>query len=353
MICCDGTWNTPDQRDEGKVSPTNVVKTALSVAERDPGGSAQLVYYDKGVGTAWRDRLTGGAFGYGLSDNIRQAYGYLVDHYEPGDDIFLFGFSRGAYTARSTAGFIRNCGLLRREHASRIDEAYALYRRRDDDSHPTGAEAQIFRRMYAQEIRITFIGVWDTVGALGIPWSILRVFNRRLEFHDVKLSSYVKNAFQALAIDERRRIFVPAIWEKQPHASDQVLEQVWFAGVHSNVGGGYADTGLSDIAFLWMKTKAEGCGLVFREDYVKANIHPDVSGVLRDSRTGMYRLIPGYLRPIGAVKDGAEAAHRSAVDRMERREDPVYRPPNLIRYLGAGGRATPQRSGSNEPDVSR
>jgi uncharacterized protein (DUF2235 family) len=299
VVCCDGTWNTPDQQDNGKPSPTNVVRTVRTVAERDSGGRRQLVYYDEGVGTRWFDHLTGGAFGYGLSANIRQAYRYLVRHYQPGDEIFLFGFSRGAYTARSTAGLIRNCGLLKRKHIGRIDEAYAFYRRRDDASHPTGAEAQDFRRKYSQEIRIKFIGVWDTVGALGIPFGILRFFNRVLEFHDVKLSSYVENAFQALAIDEKRKFFVPAIWEQQAHAADQVLEQAWFAGAHSNVGGGYADSGLSDIAFLWIKNKAERCGLAFNEDYVAANIHPDVRGVLRDSKTWIYRLIPDYLRPIG------------------------------------------------------
>ena len=340
MVCCDGTWNTPDQQDNGKPSPTNVVKTVRTVAKRDSGGSPQLVYYDEGVGTHWFDRLTGGAFGYGLSTNIRQAYRYLVRHYEPGDEVFLFGFSRGAYTARSTAGFIRKCGLLKREHASRIDEAYAFYRRRDDGSHPAGVEAQDFRRKYSHEIRIRFIGVWDTVGALGIPFHILRVFNRRLEFHDVKLSSYVENAFQALAIDEKRRIFIPAIWQKQPHAVDQVLEQVWFAGVHSNVGGGYADSSLSDIAFLWMKNRAERCGLAFNEDYVEANIHADVSGELRDSKTGMYALIPDYFRPIGKVSPETEAAHRGAVERMERRLSPAYRPQNLMKYLSGNAKVT-------------
>jgi len=340
VVCCDGTWNTPDQQDNGKPSPTNVVKTVRTVAEVDSRGSPQLVYYDEGVGTAWRDRLTGGAFGYGLSENIRQAYRYLVDHYEPADEVFLFGFSRGAYTARSTAGFIRKCGLLTRENAFRIDEAYDFYRRRDVASHPTGAEAQKFRLKYSREIRIKFIGVWDTVGALGIPFGILRIFNRVLEFHDVKLSSYVENAFQALAIDEKRKFFVPAIWEQQAHAVDQVLEQAWFAGVHSNVGGGYADSGLSDIAFLWIKNKAERCGLAFNEDYVAANIHPDVRGVLRESKTGFYRLIPDDLRPIGEVTTGAEAVHRSAVERMELRMRPAYRPSSLVNYLKAGGRVT-------------
>lgn len=339
-VCCDGTWNTPEHRDEGKVSPTNVVKMAQAIAERDPGGAPQLVYYDEGVGTRWLDHLRGGAFGYGLSENIRQAYRYLVEHYEPGDEIFLFGFSRGAYTARSAAGFIRKCGLLKREHAFRIDEAYTFYRRRDDASHPAAQEAQDFRSRYAREIRIKFIGVWDTVGALGIPFGLLSIFNRVLEFHDVKLSSYVDCAFQALAIDERRRFFVPAIWERQAHAVDQVVEQAWFAGVHSNVGGGYADAGLSDISFQWIREKASGCGLAFRDDYIQRRVHPDVAGEMRDSKRGLYRLIPDYLRPIGRGKEGAEAVHRTAIERMERRDGPPYRPRNLVEFLNAGGRVT-------------
>ena len=338
VVCCDGTWNKPEQRDEGKPSPTNVVKVARAVAERDSGGSRQLVYYDRGVGTRWLEHLRGGAFGYGLSENIRQAYRYLVDRYETGDEIFLFGFSRGAYTARSTAGFIRKCGLLKREHAGRIDEAYDFYSRRDDASHPTGDEAQTFRRLYAHEIHIKFVGVWDTVGALGIPFGLLNIYNRKLEFHDVKLSSYIDNAFQALAIDEKRRFFRPAMWERQAHSMGQVFEQAWFAGVHSNIGGGYADAGLSDISLLWMVKKAEGCGLAFNEDYVRSRIRPDPFGELRDSKRGIYRLLPDYLRPIGAVKEGAEVVHRTAVERMKRPLGPPYRPQSLIEYLNAGGR---------------
>lgn len=339
VVCCDGTWNKPDQRDEGKLSPTNVVKVKRAVAERGPGDTTQLVYYDRGVGTRWLEHLRGGAFGYGLSENIRQAYRYLVNHYEPGDDIFLFGFSRGAYTARSTSGFIRKCGLLKREHAGRIEEAYAFYRRRDEASHPTGEEATTFRRLYSREIRIKFIGVWDTVGALGIPFGFLSsIFNRKLAFHDVKLSSYVDNAFQALAIDERRRFFAPAIWEQQAHAVGQVIEQAWFAGVHSNIGGGYADAGLSDISLLWILTKAAGCGLALKDDYVPSQVHPNPAGELRDSKTGFYRLIPDHLRPIGAAKEGAEAVHRSAVERMKQAAGTSYRPQSLVEYLNSGGR---------------
>ena len=119
-----------------------------------------------------------------------------------------------------------------------------------------------------------------------------------------------------------------------------ILRESYSPRAHSNVGGGCADSGLSDVAFLWIKDKAERCGLVFNEDYVRANIYPNVSGDLRDSKTGIYRLIPDYLRPIGAVGTGEEAVHRSAVERMERRARPAYSPPNLTKYLKAGGRVT-------------
>lgn len=331
VVCCDGTWNTPDQKDRGQVRPSNVAKTALTLAPRSRDGREQVLYYDRGVGTGgWWDRLVGGAFGHGLGRNIKSAYRFLVKHYEEGDEIFLFGFSRGAYTVRSTAGLLRNCGLLRREHAQRLGEAYRLYRRRDPQSHPESFEARIFRRMYAQTVRIKFIGVWDTVGALGIPLDGLRLVNRLLglEFHDVKLSSYVEHAYQALAIDEKRRPFRPAVWERQAHSAHQTLEQAWFAGTHSNVGGGYADTGLSDLAFMWMKERAEACGLAFDARAIeRLGVRPCWNGVLRDSKTGLYRRFRDHHREIGRAPNGNESVHPSVWRRVQARAD--YRPVNL------------------------
>ncbi len=137
VICCDGTWNTPDRVDRGEVCPSNVAKIALSIARAGADGTEQLLYYDKGVGTGMSDRLRGGAFGWGLSRHIQECYRFVVDWFEPGDELFLFGFSRGAYTARSLAGLIRNAGVLRREHARRLSTGYELYRRRGP-SHTHG-----------------------------------------------------------------------------------------------------------------------------------------------------------------------------------------------------------------------
>ena len=336
VVCCDGTWNTPDHVDRGRVSPTNVVKTALTVAAQRTDGTAQVVHYHSGVGTGTFDHLRGGAFGYGLSANILEAYRFLVRHFEPGDALYLFGFSRGAYTARCLAGLVRNSGIVRTASPGLLDQAYALYRRRDDASHPRGVEACLFRRMHAHETRIRCIGVWDTVGALGIPGGGFRLLNRRWAFHDVDLSTTVDNAFQALAADEERKVFVPSVWRRQPGANGQRLEQAWFAGAHSNVGGGYADAGLSDLAFLWMKQRAEECGLEFDEEAVRNATRPDPRGELRDSSVGIYRFLPRHRRPIGEAPGGDESVDDSVVARIE--SVGAYRPENVLAYLRRAGR---------------
>ena len=337
VVCCDGTWNTPDHLDRGRVSPSNVVKTALAVAAVRSDGTPQIVHYDRGVGTGMLDHLRGGAFGFGLSANILEAYRFLARRFEPGDALFLFGFSRGAYTARSLAGLIRNCGVPKTPSPDLIKTAYALYRRRDDASHPRGIEARLFRRMHAHETRIRCIGVWDTVGALGIPGGGFRWLNRRWAFHDVDLSSTVDNAFQALAADEERKVFVPSLWRRQPGSNGQRLEQVWFAGAHSNIGGGYADPGLSDVAFLWMKQRAEECGLDFDAAVVRDATRPDPLGELRDSSVGVYRFLPRRRRPIGETPGANESVHGSVPARLA--GVPGYRPENVLAFLRRTGRA--------------
>jgi uncharacterized protein (DUF2235 family) len=354
VICCDGTWNTPDQKDRGEVRPSNVAKTALSIAPLDEKGLEQLVYYDKGVGTDWYDRIRGGLTGGGISENIQQAYTYLAEQYREGDEVFLFGFSRGAYTVRSVCGLIRNCGLLKRKNIGRLDEAYNLYRRRDAKSHPTSIEAELFRRSYSREIEIRFLGVWDTVGALGIPIGHFEITNKLLDllygiqFHDVELSYIVKNAFQALAIDEHRAPFKPCVWKQQEHAKrlGQRLEQLWFSGVHTNIGGGYQCSGLSDCAFEWMRDRAMQCGLSF-DSFALGHQHIFLTpkwdgwnGELRNSKTGVYRLFPDYLRGIGTGENANEAVHHTAVKRFNDYIDPktnrAYQPENLATYLSKG-----------------
>ncbi|HET6653031.1 MAG TPA: DUF2235 domain-containing protein [Nocardioides sp.] len=330
IMCCDGTWNTPDQQNGGRPSPTNVTKTALAIAQRDRLGVEQRVHYQRGVGTSRWERLRGGAFGLGLSRDVCNTYRFIVRNFEPGDELFFFGFSRGAFTARSTVGFVRNAGILRRHEEDRIDQAYQLYRSRS--AKPRSTEARLFRQSYSFETRIRFIGVWDTVGALGIPLSGLRwvnALNRRWQFHDTELSPTVDAAFHALAIDEKRRPFEPALWRPRPDAGDQQLEQVWFAGAHSDVGGGHPQSQLSDIALSWMVGRAATCGLAFDKD--APTYDPAwATGPLHESRNGFYRLLPPYTRPIGVGDPRSEYAASSAVERHKRGE---YTPPGLSAYL--------------------
>ena len=333
IICSDGTWFTPEHKHQGAVTPSNVYKMTCAIAPQARDGTPQVVFYSKGVGTSWGlNRFFGGAFGSGLFKNIDAAYSFLVQNYAEGDEIYFLGFSRGAYTVRSTVGLIRKCGLLQKIHSERFAEAYELYRRRDLVADTP--EAKRFREDYAREVRIKFLGVWETVGALGIPLGVLGGLTRkRYLFHDVRLSRIVENAYHAVAIDERRKPFTPALWEVTDSAQQNV-EQVWFAGVHNNVGGGYRDHGLSDIAFLWMQEKAAACGLSFDETYIKKILAPNYAGGINRSKTLL------FYRLLGAAKFRAiaqqNAAHESLHDSARRRfhdEALAYKPPNLADYL--------------------
>ena len=326
IICSDGTWNSPDQR-----FPTSVVRISHLIVPQAPDGTPQIVFYDRGVGTGnLLDRITGGAFGQGLDKNIEDAYWFLMNNFSDGDEVFLFGFSRGAYTVRSTAGFIRKCGLLRKAHAQKFQQAYGLYRRRDPTADSPDVAA--FRQSYSREIDIKFIGVWDTVGALGVPLRGLRWLSRRTyEFHDTQLSRRVKFGYHAIGIDERRSPFRPTLWTGTPKPG-QVVEQGWFAGVHSDVGGGYAEQGLADVALKWMIDKARACGLAFQDDDVAKTVDPRPLDVLHNSMTGLYRLTPGIARQMGTESQATEALHRAANVRHDNQQV-RYAPENLLEYL--------------------
>jgi len=322
VICCDGTWNDPETR-----RVTNVVRMARAVRPVARDGAAQVVFYDWGIGTGGRfDRISGGAFGRGLDRHIQDVYRFLVHNYARHDQIFLIGFSRGAYTARSTAGFIRNCGILKKKYASMIPEAYELYRSK---SRPASALSTRFRREHSRESRIKLLGVWDTVGALGVPLRMFKRFNAsRYNFHDTKLSRSVEHAYHALAIDEKRKPFKPTLWATRP-STRQVAEQAWFAGVHSDIGGAYPETGLANVAFRWMADKVQHCGLDLAQDYIR-QFKPDPGGRLHNSMTPLYRAMGRYLRPIGKQRTGREALHPSV---LKRRDALRYRPENLLEYL--------------------
>ena len=252
VICCDGTGNQ-----YGK-NHTNVLKLFEQVSKAP---DRQVAFYDPGVGTSGGSRLVtytgrfiaklaGLALGYGITRNIEDAYLYLMDQYEEGDRVYIFGFSRGAFTARALAEMLCKVGLLHRARWNLVSYASHMYRFGDSDT------AKDFKDTFSRRCDPHFVGVWDTVKSVGlIDW-------RR--FHTDTLDKNIAHGYHALAIDEKRWKFRPSIWE-EPEDTAQTIEQVWFAGVHSDVGGYYDEAELSDIALRWMLRKALDCGLDLKD----------------------------------------------------------------------------------------
>lgn len=322
ISCSDGTWNHPDETDEGQKADTNVLKLHNFIAAEATGSNGEIIkqvkFYDRGIGTTSKKsaNILEGITGAGLDQNIKDGYNFIMNQYEDGDEIYLFGFSRGAYTARSIAGFIRNCGILKNGYYHLLDEAYTLYRDRTDKTTPDSGAMKDFKSKYCYEPRIKMIGVWDTVGSLGLPLNVFKKWNfKKYAFHDVMLSRIVDYAYHALAIQERRKTFEPTLWEKNEDVDpehQQVLEQVWFTGVHSNIGGGYADAGLSNITLKWMMCKAENVGLHFK---IEPMFLPDIKGVLRNSATWYYKLLGLGWRSICDKENTAQMIHKSVANR--------------------------------------
>lgn len=278
IVCCDGTW----QSQNNKV-PTNVFKIAQAVkstAKKKQGEVAQVLYYDPGIGTieskeskqSWLKsaidtlkKIGGGAFGWWIDEKIESAYIFLCLNYLPGDEIYLFGFSRGAYTVRSLAGLINCCGLLKRPDINKTAEAYRIYRLREQKQRQQEA-SDFCDSSQTQRVELKFLGCWDTVGALGlpdlIPWlTIDKIFKQKYKFHDFELSPMIQNARHAIALDETKPAFEVAIMKAGANFNG-TLKQVWFPGDHGCVGGGTAETlGLSNAALKWMADEASQLGL--------------------------------------------------------------------------------------------
>jgi uncharacterized protein (DUF2235 family) len=322
VICCDGTW----QRLYGP-SLTNVALTARAVAARDSRGNAQIVYYSAGVGASLdRVSLWQGMTGDDLDDHLLEAWLFVNLNYEPGDQLYLFGFSRGAYTVRSLAGLLRKIGILRRESVDKANDALTLYRNK-----AAGADSEATERFRAKhciawprlampftappvDLRIRYLGVWDTVGQLGIP-RVLPVslgVNAAYEFHDTALSRSVEFARHGVAIDERRAAFSPTLWSNlerfnTPGATPRV-EQMWFPGDHGGVGGGMA-RGLSNCALMWVLEGAERAGLALAREPGSV-----ISGCLAEIDP-IYCAIP-RLKPF-SVLSLAGARWRKGLERIE------------------------------------
>jgi uncharacterized protein (DUF2235 family) len=363
IICSDGTGNTAI-----KGRGTNVFKMFeaidLNGHRTDPTLDPQIAFYDDGVGTETflPLKLLGGAFGFGLAKNVRNLYMDLVRIYDPGDRIYLFGFSRGAFTVRAVAGLIAKCGVLDRDKLPTTDallktvaKAYSTYRRSyrtwlgqllHSDQRDLAA-MQRFKQSHSLpgDVRIHFIGVWDTVDAVGGPFHSSDIINavfHRFKFPDRKLSDLVDWAAQALSIDEARAAFQPVLWEAKPN-----IEQVWFSGVHSNVGGGYPKQGMSLVTLDWMIEKARAHGLRIladdRNDYWE---HGNVDDKMYDSRAGLgvfYRWLPRNMQRLCDQQQVAAAIHLSVLERIAHGTD-GYAPGTLA--PGADIVFTP----SNDPE---
>jgi uncharacterized protein (DUF2235 family) len=338
IICSDGTGNTSI-----KGRGTNVFKLFEAVDvnghRTDVMLTPQVAFYDDGVGTSdWKLlKILGGAFGIGLSRNVRQLYKELVRVYDGGaepDQIYVFGFSRGAFTVRTLAGFINNQGILARQANDtpealdhRIKEAYKAYRR---CYRPALWRMWPWRRLFPAvprptsegKPRIRFIGVWDTVDAVGLPFHVADIWNKlvyQFKFENRDLGQNVEQACHALAIDDERAAFSPVLWN-QP-ASETRIEQVWFPGSHSNVGGGYPKQGMSLVSLDWMMEKASHAGLRFlQSDRQFCRDHLNGDDKLYDPRAGVgvfYRWKP---RDITELSRKAQierpVVHISALERV-------------------------------------
>ena len=350
----DGTWNVVGTN-------TNVWRLRCLCADKSTDGATQLGYYDQGV-----NGVAGGAWAKGLSENICEAYDWILDNYEDGDEIFIFGFSRGAFTARSLAGLITILGLLKPGGPLGVNQLYDRYRRESSDrsiyklAEEAGALAgeDSWILKYSRETNIKMIGVWDTVGAIGIPTPLLSIpgiSSSAFGFHHTGMRQPIQNAFHAVAIDEHRPKFAPTLWTvrtppdepPKPMRPFTSLEQRWFVGAHANVGGGCYDDLLAQIPLRWIMRKAASFGLTFREeivlegDEVLNTIYPSYEKFLK----GTYRLVfnRSYRSIGGAPEEKGDGTHTNINEAIDAsvfdrwRRNATYRPPNLASWAEQHG----------------
>lgn len=321
ILCCDGTWHDADRQ-----RPSNVLVLARAIAPASSQDVPQITLYLPGIGADSVAPLTSAATGLGLDRDIQDAYRFLVHNYHEGDEIWCFGYSRGAYAVRSLVGLLRNTWLLHKSQAQRIAAAYHIYRTlwgADADN------ATRFRLAWCRPVEVHFLGVWDTVGALGIPVPVLRTLSaERYSFHDTSLSGIVRNARHALAIDERRKAFAPTLWHTRRGRTH--TEQCWFSGGHADVGGGLRKAELSAISLRWISEAAMGCGLSLDENFLESVYDlPDATTVGRRTH-GIWGALGRQWRAIGETNHD-ETVHSTAEQRFLR--DPGYRPQNLKAYM--------------------
>ncbi len=329
IICADGTWNKPEE-DVSTDFPTNILKTARAITPHH-NGINQHVFYDWGLGS-YHSGITAGISGKGIHKNILDGYRYIVQNYSNGDNIYLFGFSRGAYTVRALSGLINNCGILKRENARLISSAWKIFKNPSTENHPKGENAKSFREEFCHDSNtIHFIGVYDTVGSLGIPFSLMGLFDADDEFYDTKMGSNISVSRHALAIDEERKDFEPTVWTPR---SSVDLKQVWFAGSHSDVGGSYPPDEnknlVSDVPLFWILNEAKHAGLNIEPYIINSLSKGRDRGKLNKSKKHIFRLRSSIHREL-IIKDKPTFIHISVKNRYQ--SDENYRPPQLKKLV--------------------
>ncbi len=314
IICCDGTGN------EYSEDNSNVVKLFQALQRQ----TNQIAFYDPGVGTILSDsdrsavskflsRVLDLATGKTLQKNVQEGYTWLMNNYKDGDQVFLFGFSRGAHTVRRLASMVDSCGLLYAGNRNMVPYVSKMYL----ENYLNGKNKAVvkgFKDTYCRPCPIHFLGVWDTVSALTTRWKKASL--------DGELHPGIKNAFHAISIDEGRKKFPVNLWREPNPQTEQLVEQVWFRGVHSDVGGSYRNAGLSDVALVWMIENAKKFGLLVKDDY-RNKISPDPLAKAHESREGLWRIWPVSSRNIPA----RSKVHLSV--KRYREKYPAYQPKNL------------------------
>ncbi|HML27545.1 MAG TPA: DUF2235 domain-containing protein, partial [Hyphomicrobium sp.] len=319
LVCAlDGTWND----DDGASPPTNVAKLSRAVLYEDNRGIRQLVRYVVGIASSQDHGLSflKGALGFEISPRIKAAYEFLSNVYEPGDEIYLFGFSRGAYEARSLASFISLFGLASKGSDFRIDDAWTVYcqleRKRDfNEVAEIGAACHY-------PIRIRCLGLWDTVDTTSNSYRSSAWLSRKFDHHDTRLHDTIDVALHALSIDEARSPFRPTLLtypEDDRLPSCQHVEQVWFAGTHADVGGGFSETALSDIALLWMAERIQAkTSLAIDINTLKRECKPDHLGTQHEPSTGWPYVLDRILPSVRSIQQSVDGRSHSRKWRTSR-----------------------------------
>ena len=323
VVFSDGTG-----QEGGEGANTNIYKLFNMIEDRT---SQQISFYDPGLGTGWR-KLSGNVGGAGISKNILECYTFIFENFEAGDQIYLFGFSRGAATVRSLTSFIHYFGIIPKSRPELIKQAYKIYKIENEPKRKRKAD-EFVSKHHTMWTRIKFLGCYDTVAALGLPIKPLSVLMNIIpgmqhKFQNFKLNETVENAYQALAIDDERKTFHPILWDPEalPY---QTIKQVWFCGMHTDVGGGYDEQELSDIPFSWMKEMAVNHGLlIYSSNSISINGNPN--GYMHNSRgEGWTKLFRKKQRFWDSSRTDKPIIHNSVIQRknnVNNKEESPYKP---------------------------